>query len=405
MSPIYTGVLGILILLFLFAIRVPVAFAMGIMGFLGFTYLGSVSSALEMVAVEFFDVFSSYTLTVLPMFVLMGAIAFRMGMSNRIFDSTYVILGNRKGGLAIASILGCAAFAGICGSTNATAAAMGSVALPHMRRYNYDLSLATGSVAAAGTLGILIPPSALLIIYGIISEQSIRKLFLGGVIPGIVLAISFSIVVSFLCSRNPKIGPPGPPTSMKEKLMALSPFIEVLVLFALVLGGLLTGWFSATQAGAAGALAVSIIGLIRRELTIRALIEAAKDTLLITCMVMFVLFGAILFSRFMAVTKIPFLLSSWIGSLKMPREVVIFLIILVHLIGGCFMDGLAMIMLTVPILLPAVISLGYDPIWFGIVVTLIVEMAAITPPVGINVYVIKSIAADVPNDLEVHRSS
>lgn len=405
MSPIYTGVLGILILLFLFAIRVPVAFAMGIMGFLGFTYLGSVSSALEMVAVEFFDVFSSYTLTVLPMFVLMGAIAFRMGMSNRIFDSTYVILGNRKGGLAIASILGCAAFAAICGSTNATAAAMGSVALPHMRRYNYDLSLATGSVAAAGTLGILIPPSALLIIYGIISEQSIRKLFLGGVIPGIVLAISFSIVVSFLCSRNPKIGPPGPPTSMKEKLMALSPFIEVLVLFALVLGGLLTGWFSATQAGAAGALAVSIIGLIRRELTIRALIEAAKDTLLITCMVMFVLFGAILFSRFMAVTKIPFLLSSWIGSLKMPREVVIFLIILVHLIGGCFMDGLAMIMLTVPILLPAVISLGYDPIWFGIVVTLIVEMAAITPPVGINVYVIKSIAADVPNDLEVHRSS
>lgn len=405
MSPIYTGVLGILILLFLFAIRVPVAFAMGIMGFLGFTYLGSVSSALEMVAVEFFDVFSSYTLTVLPMFVLMGVIAFRMGMSNRIFDSTYVILGNRKGGLAIASILGCAAFAAICGSTNATAAAMGSVALPHMRRYNYDLSLATGSVAAAGTLGILIPSSALLIIYGIISEQSIRKLFLGGVIPGIVLAISFSIVVSFLCSRNPKIGPPGPPTSMKEKLMALSPFIEVLVLFALVLGGLLTGWFSATQAGAAGALAVSIIGLIRRELTIRALIEAAKDTLLITCMVMFVLFGAILFSRFMAVTKIPFLLSSWIGSLKMPREVVIFLIILVHLIGGCFMDGLAMIMLTVPILLPAVISLGYDPIWFGIVVTLIVEMAAITPPVGINVYVIKSIAADVPNDLEVHRSS
>lgn len=405
MSPIYTGVLGILILLFLFAIRVPVAFAMGIMGFLGFTYLGSVSSALEMVAVEFFDVFSSYTLTVLPMLVLMGAIAFRMGMSNRIFDSTYVILGNRKGGLAIASILGCAAFAAICGSTNATAAAMGSVALPHMRRYNYDLSLATGSVAAAGTLGILIPPSALLIIYGIISEQSIGKLFLGGVIPGIVLAISFSIVVSFLCSRNPKIGPPGPPTSIKEKLMALSPFIEVLVLFALVLGGLLTGWFSATQAGAAGALAVSIIGLIRRELTIRALIEAAKDTLLITCMVMFVLFGAILFSRFMAVTKIPFLLSSWIGSLKMPREVVIFLIILVHLIGGRFMDGLAMIMLTVPILLPAVISLGYDPIWFGIVVTLIVEMAAITLPVGINVYVIKSIAADVPNDLEVHRSS
>jgi len=396
MDPVTAGIIGIILLLILFSIRVPVAFAMGIMGFIGFTYLVSLNAALEMVAVDLFDIFSSYNLTVVPMFVLMGAIAFRIGMSKRIFDASYVILGSLKGGLAIASIIGSAAFAAICGSTNATAAAMGTVALPQMKRYNYSDSLATGCVASAGTLGILIPPSALLIIYGIISEQSIGKLFLAGVIPGIILAFAFAVTVSIICWRNPVLGPPGQPTSFIEKIKALPAMIEVLILFLLVLGGLMTGWFSATQAGGAGALAVVLIGLIRRDITWRAMIEASKDTLLITCMVMFVLFGAILFSRFMAVTKIPFILSGWVGGLPLPKELIMILIIFIHLIGGCFMDGLAMIMLTVPILLPTVVSLGYNPIWFGIIITLIVEMGAITPPVGINVYVIKGIAKDVP---------
>ncbi len=396
MTSVTIGVLGILILLLLFAIRVPVAFAMGIMGFIGFSYLVSLNAAFEMVAVDLLDIFSSYNLTVVPMFVLMGCIAFRIGMSKRIFDASYVILGSLRGGLAIASIMGSAAFAAICGSTNATAAAMGTVALPQMKRYNYDDSLATGCVASAGTLGILIPPSALLIIYGIISEQSIGKLFLAGVIPGIILAFAFVVTVSIICWRNPLLGPSGPSTSFIDKLKAIPAMVEVLILFLLVLGGLMTGWFSATQAGGAGALAVTIIGLIRRDISWKAMIEASKDTLLITCMVMFVLFGAILFSRFMAVTKIPFILSSWIGGLNLPKELIMIFIIIVHLIGGCFMDGLAMIMLTVPILLPSVISLGYDPIWFGIIITLIVEMGAITPPVGINVYVIKGIASEVP---------
>lgn len=395
MTPVSAGIIGVIFLLFLFTIRVPVAFSMGIMGFLGFSYLVSLNAAFEMIAVDFFDIFSSYNLTVIPMFVLMGAIAFRIGMSKRIFDASYIILGSLKGGLAIASILGCAAFAAICGSTNATAAAMGSVALPQMKRYKYSDSLATGCVASAGTLGILIPPSALLIIYGIISEQSIGKLFIAGILPGLILAFAFVIVVSIVCWRNPELGPPGPSTSFKEKIKALPALIEVLILFILVLGGLMTGWFSATQAGGAGALAVVLIGLIRKDITWNAMIEALKDTLLITCMVMFVIFGAILFSRFMAVTKIPFLLSNWLGELNIPKEFIILFIIFVHLIGGCFMDGLAMIMLTVPILLPTVISFGYDPIWFGILITLIVEMGAITPPVGINVYVIKGIAADV----------
>jgi C4-dicarboxylate transporter, DctM subunit len=396
MSPTIAGAAGIVILILLFSMRVPVAFAMGIMGFLGFGYLVSPSAAVNMIAIDLFEIFSSYNLTVIPMFVLMGCIAFRIGMSKRIFDASYVLLGSVRGGLALASILGSAAFAAICGSTNATAAAMGTVALPQMKRFGYSDSLAAGCVASAGTLGILIPPSALLIIYGIISEQSIGKLFIAGLVPGIILAISFTVVVWIICWREPQLGPPGPSTTFMQKIKTFPALIEVAVLFALVLGGLMTGWFSATQAGGAGAAAVLLLGLVRRGLTKERLIDASKDTLLITCMVMFVLLGAILFGRFMAVSKIPFVLSGWIGELALPPTLIIILIIFIHLIGGCFMDGLAMIMLTVPILLPTVVALGYDPIWFGIIITLIVEMGAITPPVGINVYVIKGIASEIP---------
>jgi tripartite ATP-independent transporter DctM subunit len=396
MSPALAGAIGIIVLVLLFLARVPVAFSMGIMGVVGFSYLTTVKAGMEMIAIDMFQIFSSYNLTVIPMFVLMGAIAFRIGMSRKIFDASYVILGNMRGGLTIASILGSAAFSAICGSTNATAAAMATVALPQMKRYNYDDSLATGCVASAGTLGILIPPSALLIIYGIITEQSIGKLFVAGMLPGLLLAAAFVVTVFIICSRDPKLGPPAPATTFREKLKTFPAIVEVLIIFALVLGGLMTGWFSATQAGGAGAAAVALLGLVRRNLTWKNLIEAAQDTLLITCMVMFVIFGATLFGRFIAVTQIPFTLSNWIGGLPLPPILIMVLIVLIHMIGGCFMDGLALIMLTVPILYPTVLSLGYDPIWFGIIVTLIVEMGAITPPVGINAYVVKGIAPGVP---------
>ena len=390
------GALGVLILIILFLARVPVAFSMGIMGFVGFSYLASLNAGVDMVAIDMFQVFSSYNLTVVPMFVLMGCIAFRIGMSKRIFDASYVVLGNMRGGLTIASILGSAAFAAICGSTSATAAAMGTVALPQMKRYGYDDSLATGCVASAGTLGILIPPSALLIIYGIIAEQSIGKLFIAGLLPGLLLAFAFVVTIFVICWRNPKLGPPGPATTLREKMKAIPAFGEVGIIFVIVLGGLMTGWFSATQAGGAGAGTVALFGLVKRSLTWRNLVEAAEDTLLISCMVMFVIFGATLFGRFMAVTRLPFMLSTWIGGLALPPAFIMILVVLIHLIGGCFMDGLAMIMLTVPILLPTILALGFNPIWFGVMITLIVEMGAITPPVGINVYVIKGIAPDVP---------
>ena len=396
MSSVTIGSIGIAALLVLFMLRVPVAFAMALVGLVGFGTLVSPGAALNMMAIDLFETFSSYNLTVIPLFVLMGAIAFKMGMSKRIFDATYTFFGRMRGSLALATIFGSAAFAAICGSTNATAAAMGTVALPQMKRYQYDDALATGCVASAGTLGILIPPSALLIIYGIIAEQSIGKLFVAGIIPGVILATAFVVTVWIVCWRNPDLGPRGSATSWSEKFGSVPALAEVTLLFALVLGGLMTGWFSATQAGGAGAGAVLLLGVVQRRLTLSGLVEAAKDTLLITCMVMFVVAGAVLFGRFMAVTRIPFLLVGWVGGLDLPPAVIMLLIIGIHIIGGCFMDGLAMIMLTVPILLPTVIALGYDPIWFGIIVTLITEMGAITPPVGINVYVIKGIAADVP---------
>jgi C4-dicarboxylate transporter, DctM subunit len=399
MDPVATGILGIGMLIILFAIEVPVAFAMAIIGMLGFAYLVSFNAALHMLSIDLFETFSSYSLTVIPLFVFMGCLAFRIGISTSLFDASHALFGRMRGGLAIASIIACAFFAAICGSTNATAAAMGAVSLPHMKRYNYDDSLATGCVAAAGSLGILIPPSALLIVYGIIAEESIGKLFIAGILPGILLAMLFIAVVVVKCARNPGLAPPGQLTSIKEKVSAIFAVFEVLLLFILVLGGLFTGWFSPTQAGGAGAAGVLLLGLVRRKLSWGGFLAAGKDTLLITCMVMFIVAGAMIFGHFIAVTEMPFLLSDWFSGLNLPPMIIMALVVLVHLIGGCFMDGFALIVLTVPILLPTIKSLGIDVIWFGIIVVLIVEMGTITPPVGVNVYVIKGVAADVPLEI------
>ena len=396
MDPSAVGILGILILLVLFAIEVPVAFAMIIVGIAGFGYLVSPAAALEMLAMDLFENFSSYNLTVVPMFVFMGCLAFEIGMSKRLFDASHVLFGKVRGGLAMATIMACAGFAAICGSTNATAAAMGAVSLPHMKRYGYDDSLATGSVAAAGSLGILIPPSALLIVFGIITEESIGKLFIAGILPGILLALLFMLTVAVMCARNHALAPMGEATTLNQKVKAILAAGEVLFLFFLVLGGLFTGWFSPTQAGGAGAAGVLILGLVRKKLTVKGFFAAGKDTLLITCMVMFIVTGAMVFGHFIAVTEIPFRLSDWVTGLDWPPMMIMAVIVLIHLIGGCFMDGFALIVLTVPILLPLIHKIGIDIYWFGIVIVLIVEMGTITPPVGVNVYVIKAVAQNVP---------
>ena len=396
MSPVTIGIIGIVVLIAIFLLRMPVGFAMAAVGLVGFSYLVSPEAGLSIVARDVFHTFSSYSLTVIPMFVLMGSIAFASGMSRRLYDAGYSLLGRLRGGLAMATVVGCAGFAAICGSTNATAAAMGRVSLPEMKRYNYADSLATGSVAAAGSLGILIPPSTIFIIYGIMTEQSIGKLFVAGVFPGLLLASLFIIVVALVCWHDPSLAPTGAATNWKEKIAGLTGISEMLVLFGLVIGGLFLGWFSPTQAGGVGAAGALLIGLVRRQLTWQGFLGAVKDALRITCMVMIIVTGAVVFGHFMAVAKIPLMLAAWVVGLPLPPVAVMGVIVLIYLLGGCFMDALALITLTIPIFYPAVLALGFDPIWFGVIIVLVTEMGVITPPVGVNVYVIKGIAEGVP---------
>jgi tripartite ATP-independent transporter DctM subunit len=273
---------------------------------------------------------------------------------------------------------------------------MGKIALPEMKKYKYDLTLATGTVAAAGTLGILIPPSTVLIVYGILTEESIGKLFVAGVLPGLLLSLFFAATVGFLCLRNPAIGPPGAPTSWKEKARAITGIIEAVILFLLAIGGLFLGWFSPTQAGAIGAGGALVIGLVRRQLSWEKFVEAGKEGLRTACMVIFIITGAVIFGHFMAVSTIPFKLAEWIGGLAMPPIAIMAVLIFIYFVGGFFMDSMALIVVTIPIFFPVVIKLGFDPIWFGVIVVLVAEMGVITPPVGVNVFVIKGIAPEVP---------
>jgi len=396
MNPVAVGLIGIVALLIVFLLRMPVGFAMAFVGLVGFSCLVSPAAGLSILARDVFHSFSSYSLTVIPMFVLMGSIAFASGMSRRLYDAGYTIFGQMRGGLAMATVAGCAGFAAICGSTNATAAAMGRVSLPEMKRYNYADSLATGSVAAAGSLGILIPPSTIFIIYGIMTEQSIGRLFVAGVFPGLILAALFIVVVALVCWRDPTLAPSGAATTWKEKMSGLVGIGEALVLFVLVISGLFLGWFSPTQAGAAGAVGALLIGLVRRQITWQGFLGAVRDALRITCMVMIIVTGAVVFGHFMAVAKIPLVLADWVVALPLPSMATMGIIVLIYLLGGCFMDALALITLTIPIFYPAVLALGFDPIWLGVIIVLVTEIGVITPPVGVNVYVIKGIAEGVP---------
>jgi C4-dicarboxylate transporter, DctM subunit len=396
MSSVAAGVAGIALLLVFFLLGMPVAFAMAFVGFVGFAYLAGVEPALSLLAQDIFHTFSSYPLSVIPLFILMGSLAFASGISQRLYRTAYTWVGHFRGGLTVATVLACAGFGAICGSSTATAATMGKIALPEMKKYNYDDTLATGTVAAAGTLGILIPPSTILIVYGILIEESIGKLFIAGVLPGILLTLAFVATVAFLCMRDPTIGPPGAPTTWKEKIRVLTGLIEAAILFLLAIGGLFLGWFSPTQAGAIGAGGALLIGLGRRQLTWEKFFEAGKDGLRTGCMVIFIITGAVIFGHFMAISTIPFELADWIGNLAIPPLAVMAILIFIYFIGGFFMDSMALVVVTIPIFFPIVEKLGFDSIWFGVIVVLVAEMGVITPPVGVNVFVLKGIAPEVP---------
>lgn len=395
MSPTTIAVIGIVLLVIIFLLRMPVAIAMGVVGFVGFAIASSWDGALRIVAKDLWATFSSYSLSVAPMFVLMGTVAFYSGISSRLFDAANKWLGRLPGGLALASIVACAGFGAMCGSTTAAAAAMGKVTLPEMKRYGYDDALRTGCLASAGSLAIMIPPSTVLIIYGVMTEQSIGKLFIAGILPGILLAVLFMFTVLALVWRNRSLAPRGERTSWLEKIKGLSGTIEMLLLFALVMGGLFVGWFTPTEAGAVGAAGSLVIALVRRKLSLEDFWKAVAETTRITAMVFLIIAGATIFGHFMAITRAPFALSEWVGGLPLPPVVIMVFIMAIYLIGGCFMDSLALVTLTIPILYPIITEMGYDPIWFGILIILAAEMGVITPPVGVNVYVIKGVAPDV----------
>lgn len=392
------GMTGLLVFLLLIFLRMPIAFAMALVGFAGFSYMTSSSVAMNMVVRELYSSFSSYSLSVIPMFVWMGFLAYYSGIGTRLYIFAYRLIGHWPGGLAIATQTACAVFGAICGSNTATAATMGAIALPEMKKYKYDTSLATASIAAGGVLGVLIPPSVIFIVYGMATEQSIGKLFIAGILPGLLLMFLYQAVIYFLTRRKPELGPAGPRFSWRERLSALrGGLAEVLIVFALSMGGLFAGWFTATEAGAVGAMGVLLAALAGRNLSWEKFKKSLYDTTRTSAMIMLLVAGSIIFGRFMAISRVPFELAGWAGTLDLPPFIIMGIILLIYLILGCFIDALALILLTIPIFYPiAVGMLGYDPIWFGVIIVLVVAMGVITPPVGMNVYIIKGIAPDVP---------
>ncbi len=385
------GIIGLAVVLLLFLTGIELGFAMALIGFLGFGYIVSYSAALNLLAKDIFDVFASYGFTVIPLFVLMGQVAFNAGIAKRLFDASYKFIGHIPGGLAMATVAGATAFKAICGSSPATAATFASVAVPEMDRYGYDKKLSTGIVATVGTLGILIPPSVTLIVFGIITEQSIGKFFLAGIIPGLMIAFFFICIIYGWCKINPSLGPKGEKSTWKERIRSLPEVAWVIVIFILIVGGLMEGFFTPTEAGSVGTFAVLLLSIAKRDINLKGYIKSVAESLRTACMVLMLIAGSTILGHFLAVTKIPMIASDWVVSLPLNRYVIMILISLIYQLGGSFIDDLAFMVLATPIFYPAIIKLGFDPMWFGMIIAITVMIGVVIPPVAINVFVVKNI--------------
>jgi tripartite ATP-independent transporter DctM subunit len=396
MDPITLSIIIFALLFGLLAIGLPIGFAMAATGFLGSIMLIDLNAALSLLGQTAYETTITFNLSIVPMFILMGYFASNSGLSEALFRACNTWLGHRRGGLALATIGGCGAFAAVCGSSIATAATMTQVALPEMKRFNYDYSLATGSIAAGGTIGILIPPSVILVLYGILTETNIGELFLAGFIPGILTIIFFMATISIMTRIFPDIGPRGEKTTFKQKILAFKDVWGTVILFTLVIGGIYTGIFSPEEAAGIGASGALALALLARKMSWAVFVNCLMETVRTSAMIFTILIGAILFNNFLVLSAVPDAIGAWIGGLPFSDIVIMLIILLIYLIMGCALDSLAMILLTIPIFFPVVINLGFDPIWFGIIVVMVVELGLITPPVGMNVFIIKGMAPEVP---------
>lgn len=397
MTPIAAGIVGSFLLLLLLFLGMPIAFVMMFVGFLGISYLASVHAALPVVANTVYETAAYYPYTIIPLFILMGAFAGGAGITAKLYGSFDKWFRKLPGGLGIATIAASAFFAALSGSSVAAAAAMGTIAIPEMRRFKYDPALAVGVVAAGGTLSFLIPPSLGFVVYGMLTEQSIGKLLVSGILPGLVLSLSFIAVIVVKVKLNPVLAPVTPGhVSWKEKIRALGGVWETMLVFFIVMGGIYLGFVNPTEAGAIGATALFVIVISKLKLTWRGLSTALVEATRISVLVLFLVAGANVFSYFLALSTIPASVSAWMASLQISPYAVLSLIVLIYVMLGCFLDAISMMVLTMPVIFPVVKTLGFDPIWFGVVCVMMMEAGLITPPVGLNVYTLAGVVKDVP---------
>ena len=397
MDPVIVGVIGTALVFFLLFLGMPIAFALMFVGFAGVSYLASIEAALPMAARTVYEVSAFYPYTVIPLFIVMGGFAGSSGMTKELYNTFDKWLRRLPGGLGIATIGACAGFAAVSGSSVATAATMGTVALPEMKRYNYHPRLATGTIAAGGTLGFLIPPSIGFIVYGMLTEQSIGKLLIAGMIPGLTLAFAYILIVVAMVKLNPSLAPTSPESvNWKEKMSSLLGIWEPFAVFLLVMGGIYAGFFTPTEAGAVGATALFFIAIIKRKLTWSNLVEALLEAVRISVMVLFLVAGANVFSYFLALSTIPMQVASWAAGLEVSPYLIHTIVIIIYLFLGCFLDAISMMVLTMPVIYPVILALHFDPIWFGVIAVLMMEAGLITPPMGLNIFTVAGVAKEVP---------
>jgi len=396
-DPIVAGILGSALVVVLLLLGMPIAFLMMFVGLIGLWTLTSLEAALPVVAKTIYEVAANYPYTIIPLFILMGGFAGSAGITKELYETFDKWFRRLPGGLGVATIAACAGFAAVSGSSVAGAAAMGNIALPEMKRFHYHPKLATGVVAAGGTLAFLIPPSLGFVVYGMLTEQSIGKLLISGIMPGLLLAFAYIAVVVGQVKINPSLAPATEGgVSLKEKIKALKGIWETLLVFFIVMGGIYLGYINPTEAGAIGATALLVIVLMKKKLSWQALFASLLEMARISIMVLFLVAGATVFSYFLALSTIPAVVSGWIAGLEVSRYVVLTIIIAIYFVLGCFLDAVSMMVLTLPVIFPVIVALHFDPIWFGVLAVLMMEAGLITPPVGLNVYTLAGIAKDVP---------